>query len=95
MPRWFLDQQMVRLDQNVMHFAAQNQVVPLTEFPAHYHQIDVLFVSMVDQLIVLLHVPATHKGKMEHLSVSSFPDTKTWQHGCNDFHLPHSHRHWS
>jgi hypothetical protein len=61
MPRWFSARQM-RQHQNVVKFAMQNQVAPLTEFPMDYFQINALFVSSADQLVILLHVPAIRKS---------------------------------
>jgi hypothetical protein len=61
-PRWFSAKQMRQLHQNVVEFAIQNQVAPLTEFPMDYFQIDASFVSSSDQLVIILHVPAIRKS---------------------------------
>ena len=59
--QWFSSEQLKQLHQNVLEFAAQHQVIPLTEYPSDYCQIDASFVSASNQLVILLHVPATRK----------------------------------
>jgi hypothetical protein len=57
--RWFSHDQIKELHRHVKMFATQHNVFVLTEFPSDYYQIDVSFVSSKDQLLLLLHVPAT------------------------------------
>ncbi|MGI9161331.1 MAG: hypothetical protein ACR2JI_00200 [Mycobacterium sp.] len=56
---WFTAKQMDHLHKIVMKFGRARNLKPLTEFPSDYFQIDVSFVSSPNDLVLILHVPAT------------------------------------
>lgn len=71
---WFTTEQMETLHRKVKTFAAARNIYPLTDFPSDYFQTDVSFIHNKDELVLIIHVPATrHRQKWSIYRYHPFP----------------------